>query len=55
MLVRELAEDWQPAQVHLELEGTRILIHSSDLDGDWLAGLAAALVPAPTAPPDLSS
>jgi hypothetical protein len=49
--VREPAEDWQPAQVRLELDGTRILVHSRNLDAAWLTDLAAALVPAPTAPP----
>lgn len=51
MQVREPAEDWQPAQVRLELDGTRILIHSRDLDASWLADLAGGLVRAPTSPP----
>lgn len=51
--VREPVEHWQPTQVRLELEGTRILIHSHDLDAKWLTELAATLVPAPTSPPDL--
>lgn len=51
MQVREPAEDWQPAQARLELDGTRILIHSRDLDASWLADLAGGLVRAPTSPP----
>jgi outer membrane lipoprotein-sorting protein len=41
---REPAESWQPAQLRTELEGTRILISSSDLGVDALADLAAGLV-----------
>ena len=51
MEIREPAESWQPAQVRLELDGTRIHIHSGDLTADWLADLAAGLVPAPPEPP----
>jgi outer membrane lipoprotein-sorting protein len=53
MQIREPAESWQPAQARLELEGTRILIHSSDLAAGALADLAAGLVPAPAQPPSL--
>ena len=55
MKVRELAEGWQPAQVLLELDGTRIHIHSADLTADWLADLAAGLVRAPPKPPALDT
>lgn len=48
--VREPAESLQPAQVLLELDGTRIHIHSRDLTADRLAGLAAGLVSAPSEP-----
>lgn len=51
MQIREPAEDWQPAQVLLELDGTRIHMHSGDLSADRLADLAATLVPAPSEPP----
>lgn len=54
MQIREPAESWQPAQVRLELDGTRILMHSGDLAADWLAELAGGLVPAPSEPPTLS-
>jgi outer membrane lipoprotein-sorting protein len=53
--VREPAESWQPAQPLLELDGTRIHIHSRDLTADWLADLAAGLAPAPSEPPTLGS
>ena len=53
MQVREPAENWQPAQVRMELDGTRILMHSRDLGADALADLAAGLVPAPSVPPRL--
>jgi hypothetical protein len=49
--VREPAESWQPAQVLLELDGTRVHIHSSDLGADALVDFACSLVPAPSAPP----
>lgn len=55
MQIREPAESWQPAQVRLELDGTRIHIHSGDLTADWLADLAARLVPAPAEPPVLGA
>jgi hypothetical protein len=51
MQVREPAESWQPAQVRLELDGTRILIHSTDLGADALADVAVGLVRAPSEPP----
>jgi hypothetical protein len=41
---RAPAESWQPAQVRMELEGTRILISSADLGADALTDLAAGLV-----------
>jgi outer membrane lipoprotein-sorting protein len=53
MQVREPAEHWHLAQVELALEDTRILIHSNDLKADALADVAAGLVRAPSAPPDL--
>jgi hypothetical protein len=53
MEVREPAESWQPAQLRMELDGTRILMHSHDLAAGVLADLAADLVPAPSEPPQL--
>jgi hypothetical protein len=53
MHIREPAESWQPAQARLDLAGTRILIHSTDLGADALADLAAGLVRAPSEPPRL--
>jgi hypothetical protein len=53
MRTREPAESWQPAQVRLELEGTRIHIHSTDLAAESLATVAAELRRAPSAPPVL--
>jgi hypothetical protein len=53
MEVREPRESWQPAQVRLEIDGTRIHIHSNDLDADALADFAASLVRAPSTPPRL--
>jgi hypothetical protein len=53
MQIREPAERRQPAQVRVDLDGTRILIHSTDLGAEALADLAADLVPAPSEPPDL--
>jgi hypothetical protein len=55
MRIRDPAEGWQPAQVRLELDGTRIHIHSRDLTGDWLAELASVLVAAPRKPPTLGT
>jgi hypothetical protein len=55
MQTRAPAENWQPAQVRLELDGTRIHIHSRDLTVDWLADLAARLVRAPAEPPALGA
>jgi hypothetical protein len=55
MQIREPAESWQPAQVRLELDGTRIHIHSGDLTADWLADLAARLEAAPSEPPPLGT
>jgi outer membrane lipoprotein-sorting protein len=55
MQIREPAETWQAAQVRLELDGTRILMHSGDLDAGWLADLACGLVRAPAEPPRLGS
>jgi outer membrane lipoprotein-sorting protein len=52
MEIREPAETWQPAQLRVELGGTRILMHSNDLAAPALADLAADLVPAPAEPPD---
>ncbi|HEX4670738.1 MAG TPA: hypothetical protein VH279_00650 [Solirubrobacteraceae bacterium] len=54
MQIREPAENWQPATVRMQLDGTRILIHSTDLTASALADLAAGLLPAPTKPPDLA-
>jgi outer membrane lipoprotein-sorting protein len=51
MRVRAPVEDWQPASVELELEGTRILLRSSNVSADALADLAVGLVRAPSAPP----
>jgi outer membrane lipoprotein-sorting protein len=53
MQVRDPAEDWQPAQLRMELDGTRIDMHSNDVGADALADLAAGLVRAPAEPPDL--
>lgn len=53
MQIREPAETWLPAQARLELDGTRILIGSTDLGADALADLAAGLVRAPAEPPEL--
>jgi outer membrane lipoprotein-sorting protein len=55
MQIREPAESWQPAQARLDLDGTRILIHSADLGADALADLAAGLVRAPSEPPKLGA
>lgn len=55
MQVHEPAESWQPAQVRLELDGTRILMHSTDLGADALADLAVGLVRAPSEPPKLGA
>jgi hypothetical protein len=52
---REPAESWQPAQVRLELDGTRILIHSADLGADALVEVALGLVRAPSEPPELGA
>ena len=51
---REPQEGWQPAQVRLELEGTRILLESPNLDVGWLADVAVGLVRAPSEPPPLA-
>jgi hypothetical protein len=53
--VREPAESWQPAQSHAYLDGTRILISSTDLGAEALADLAAGLVRAPSEPPSLGT
>jgi hypothetical protein len=53
MEIREPVESRQSAQARLALDGTRILIHSSDLGADALADVAAGLVRAPAEPPDL--
>ena len=53
MEIRDGAESWQPAQLRLELDGTRILMHSNDIAADSLADLACDLVPAPSEPPEL--
>jgi hypothetical protein len=53
MEIREPVESWQPAQARLELDGTRVFIHSADLAVDALADVAADLVRAPAEPPDL--
>ncbi len=55
MEVREQLEDWHPAQVRLELDGTRIFIHSSDLEPGALVDVAAGLKRAPSAPPALGA
>ena len=52
MQLREPDESWLPAQVRLELDGTRILIQSADLEADALADVAAGLVRAPSEPPE---
>jgi hypothetical protein len=39
----------------LELDGTRILIHSTDVKADALADVAAGLVRAPSEPPKLDA
>jgi hypothetical protein len=48
---REPAESWHSAQARVDLDGTRILIHSDDLTADALTDLAAGLVRAPSEPP----
>lgn len=53
MEIRDGAESWQPAQLRVELDGTRILMHSNDIAADSLADLACDLVPAPSEPPEL--
>jgi outer membrane lipoprotein-sorting protein len=53
MEIRDPAESWQPAQLRVELDGTRIVMHSNDLAAGALADLAADLVPAPSEPPEL--
>jgi hypothetical protein len=53
MEIRDPAESWQPAQLRVELEGTRILMHSNEVAADSLADLASDLVPASPEPPDL--
>ena len=53
MEIRDGAETWQPAQLRVELDGTRILMHSNDIAADSLADLACDLVPAPSEPPEL--
>jgi outer membrane lipoprotein-sorting protein len=53
MEIRDGAESWQPAQLRVELDGTRILMHSNDIAADSLADLACDLVPAPSEPPAL--
>jgi len=53
--IREPAEHWHQAQVRLEIDGTQILIGSNDLEADSLADVAAGLVRAPSAPPDLGA
>ncbi len=55
MQLREPAGSWQPAQVRLALDGTRILIHSTDLGADALADVAVGLVRAPSEPPKLGA
>ena len=55
MQVREPAESWHPAQARLDIDETRILIHSSDLGADALVDLAAGLVRAPSVPPSLGA
>ena len=50
MELREQVEDWHPAQVRLELGGTRLHLHSGSLSRGVLADVAAELVPAPDAP-----
>jgi outer membrane lipoprotein-sorting protein len=52
MEIRDPVESWQPAQLRIELDGTRILMHSNDLAAAALADLAADLVPAPAEPPE---
>ena len=53
MEIREPVESWHSAQVRLHLDGTRVLIRSSDLTAAALADVAAGLVRAPAEPPDL--
>jgi len=55
MQIRERAESWHAAQARLDLDGTRILIHSGDIAAGALADLAAGLVRAPSVPPDLGA
>jgi hypothetical protein len=55
MQLREPAESWQPAQLRMELDGTRIDMRSDDVGAGALADLAAGLVRAPSEPPDLSA
>jgi hypothetical protein len=51
--IRDPVESWHPAQLRLELDDTRILMHSNDVTADSLADLAGDLVRAPSEPPSL--
>jgi outer membrane lipoprotein-sorting protein len=53
--VREPTDPWQTAQARVELDGTRILIQSTNLTADALADVAAGLIRAPTAPPEIGA
>jgi hypothetical protein len=52
---REPSDPWQTAQARVDLDGTRILIQSTDLAADALADVAASLIPAPSEPPQLGA
>lgn len=51
---RNAAEDWQPARVRFERDGTRVLIDSSHLEAAELLDLALGMVPLRTDPPDFT-
>lgn len=48
---RDPAEEWQPARVRFERDGTRVLVDSTSLPAAELLELAAAMVPLPADPP----
>jgi hypothetical protein len=53
--IREPTDPWQTAQARVDLDGTRILIQSTDLAADALADVAAGLIRAPSEPPQLDA
>jgi hypothetical protein len=53
--IREPTDPWQTAQARVDLDGTRILIQSTNLAADALADVAAGLIRAPSEPPQLGA